>query len=354
MLVPGGRDHAGGIGRWAGYLQDSWTAQRLQPALVLIDTRDAGHAGRAAVALIGALAQLVWLRLTGRLGAVHANLSTRGSTVRKWIVSVLTTVLGVPLVLHLHGSGYDRFYADLPRFWQRRVVGLFRRAEHVVVLGQSWADWVTHTLRIDPDRVDILYNGVPLPVRHRRAPGPCHILLLGRLGARKGLPELLAALGSPALRARAWTATLAGDGDLAGARHTVEATGLADRVTLPGWLDVEAAAALLAQADILVLPSHAENFPISIIEALAATVAVVATPVGTTPELLVDGHSALFVPVGDVDALAAALARLIDEPERRGAIAAAGHAVFRAQLDIDRLAVRLAALHAPLCGHAAC
>ena len=354
MLVPGGRDHAGGIGRWAGYLEDSWTVQQLQPSLALIDTRDTGHAGRAAVAFTGALARLIRLRLTGRLGAVHANLSTRGSTVRKWIVSVLTSVLGVPLVLHLHGSGYDRFYADLPGFWQRRVVGLFRRAERVVVLGQSWADWVTQTLQIAPDRVEILYNGVPLPVCQSRVPGPCRILLLGRLGARKGVPELLAALGSPALRARAWTATLAGDGDVSGARHTVEATGLADRITLPGWLDADAAAALLAQADILVLPSHAENFPISIIEALAATVAVIATPVGATPELLVDDQSALFVPVGDVDALAAALARLIDEPDRRSAIAAAGHAVFRAQLDIDMLAVRLAALHAPLCGQVAC
>ncbi|RYE86791.1 MAG: glycosyltransferase, partial [Oxalobacteraceae bacterium] len=100
--------------------------------------------------------------------------------------------------------------------------------------------------------------------------------------------------------------------------------------------------------DILVLPSHAENFPISIIEALAAEVAVIATPVGATPELLRHGVSALFVPVGDVAALATAIACLIENPALRRSIAAAGHAVFAEQLDIDALAIRLAAMHGAL------
>ena len=286
LLVPGGRDHAGGIGRWAGYLHDSWTAQRLLPELELIDTRSTGHAGRAALAFARALIRLGWLHATGRLGTVHANVAKRGSTVRKWIVSILTHNLRIPLVLHLHGSGYDRFFAELPAFWQRRVRIMFGRADRVVVLGQYWADWATETLQIAPERLHILHNGVAMPVRQDRVPGPCRILLLGRLGARKGVPELLTALASPALRERAWTATLAGDGELDRYRRDVDRSGQADRITLPGWLDLTDVASLLAQADILVLPSHAENFPISIIEALAATVAVIATPVGATPRTL--------------------------------------------------------------------
>ncbi len=93
------------------------------------------------------------------------------------------------------------------------------------------------------------------------------------------------------------------------------------------------------------MPSHAENFPISIIEALAASVAVVATPVGATPELLQDGISALFVPIADAPALANALLRLLDDPALRQSIAEAGHAIFRRDLDITRLARRLAQMH---------
>ncbi len=354
MLVPGGLEHAGGIGRWAGYLQTAWSEQGLQPPLEIIDTRGAGHAGRAALAFTRALLRLLQLRATGRLGTVHANLSKRGSTARKLIVSVLAAGTGTRLVLHLHGSGYDAFFDTLPAFAQRRVTGMFRRADRVVVLGQSWADWVVHTHGIPPERVHILYNGVPRPTRQDRLDGPCRILLLGRIGPRKGVPELLEALGSPALRDRAWTAILAGDGEVETYRRRVMQAGLADRITLPGWLDGAAAAELLAQADILVLPSHAENFPISVIEALASRVAVITTPVGATPELLRDGHAALFVPVGDASALADAIAHLIDDPARRHALAEAGYAVFTQKLDIAALARRLAALHASLCPALAC
>ena len=348
MLVSGGLEHAGGIGRWAGYLQESWDRQGLQPALEIVDTRGRGHAGRAATAFARALLRLCRLRLNGELGTVHANLSKRGSTARKTIVSYLAALTGMRLVLHLHGSGYDAFYASLSPFWQRRVAGLFRRSDRIVVLGQSWADWVIAATGVPQERVLILHNGVRRPIPQPRRPGPCRILFLGRLGARKGVPELIDALASPALTGREWTATLAGDGDLDGTRAHIARAGLKDRVALPGWLDAPASAALLAQADLLVLPSHAENFPIAIIEALAAEVAVIATPVGATPELLRDGHAALFVTVGDAPALAAAIACLIDDPARRRAIAAAGHAVFAEHLDIDALAVRLAALHRTL------
>ena len=354
MLVPGGLEHAGGIGRWAGYLQATWSEQGLQPPLEIVDTRGSGHAGNAALAFARALFRLMGLRLSGRLGTVHANLSKRGSTARKLIVSLLAAATGTPLVLHLHGSGYDGFFAALPAFAQRRVAAMFRRADRVVVLGQGWADWVVDTLGVPPQRVHILYNGVPLPARVERREGPCRILFLGRIGARKGVPELLQALGSAPLRNRGWTAVLAGDGEVEPYRSRVAEAGLAERIALPGWLDAAAAADLLAQADILVLPSHAENFPIAVIEALAAQVAVITTPVGATPELLSDGQSALFVPAGDALALADAIARLIDDPALRHAIAAAGRIVFMEKLDIATLARRLAALHAPLCRHPAC
>ena len=354
MLVPGGLEHAGGIGRWAGYLQATWSEQGLQPPLEIIDTRATGHAGRAALAFARAMFRLALLGATGQLGTVHANLSKRGSTARKLIVSLLAACTGTRFILHLHGSGYDAFFAALPAFAQRRVASMFRRADRVVVLGQHWADWVIETLGVAPERVHVLYNGVPRPSHRERREGPCRILFLGRIGPRKGVPELLRALDSPAMQAREWTAVLAGDGDVDAFRRRVAEAGLAGRITLPGWLDGIATADLLAQADILVLPSHAENFPIAVIEALAARVAVITTPVGATPELLRDGHSALFVPAGDAEALADAIVQLIDDPARRLALAEAGHAVFLQKLDIATLARRLAALHASLRPQLAC
>lgn len=346
MLVPGGLEHAGGIGRWAGYLERSWRMQGLQPPLEILDTRSHGHPGRAAGAFARALLRLISLRAQGRLGLIHANLSKRGSTVRKLIVALLARQLGVPLVIHLHGSGYHEFYDGLPPRLQRPVRAMFRQAARVIVLGRFWAGWVAERMGLPSAGIDILYNGVPAAGSGRPAHDCPHLVLLGRIGPRKGVPELLEALASPAMAGRRWTATLAGDGALEPYRSFVAQHGLGGRVRFPGWLDGDAAAALLQSADILVLPSHAENFPMSVIEALAGGIAVVTTPVGTTPELLVDGVSALFVPVGDADALCDALVRLVDDADLRARIGTAGHEVFRRDLDIDALARRLAAMHA--------
>jgi glycosyltransferase involved in cell wall biosynthesis len=260
-------------------------------------------------------------------------------------------MLGVPIVLHLHGSGFDQFYEGLSRRHQGFVQGMFRRATGIVVCGEGWRRFLIDRIGVDPSKVSVMYNGVPEPRARRRVRGPnepAHIVMLGRLAARKGVPELLKAFGSDALRGRRWRATLAGDGEVEATRAAAEAMGLGDRITTPGWVGAAEASALLSDADVLVLPSHAENMPLSVLEGLAHGVAVLTTPVGTTPEILTDGVSALLVPPGDVTALTAALARLIDDPAERERIAEAGHQVYLTHLEVNRAADRLAALYRKL------
>jgi len=348
MLVPGGLEHSGGIGRWAGYLLDAWTAEGTgRPEIIVVETRGRGGKLAGILAFPLGLLRLGILLLSGRLALIHVNLSSRGSTVRKCVVVYAAALFGVPTIIHLHGSGFDQFYLRLhPRF-QRIVGGMFARARTILVLGEVWRRFLVEQVGVDPGKITILYNGVPKPRRLSVpvAGEPCRIVMLGRLEPRKGVPELLAALGSDSLKARAWRAVLAGDGDVEGTRQRAAALGLADRIEVPGWIAAERAEALLEAADILVLASHAENMPMSVLEALAHRVAVVTTPVGTTPEILQDGVSALFAPPGDIAALAEALARLIDQPTLRAEIAAGGQAVFRRDLDIALSADRLTALY---------
>jgi glycosyltransferase involved in cell wall biosynthesis len=128
-------------------------------------------------------------------------------------------------------------------------------------------------------------------------------------------------------------------------RTAVIKAGLQERVTLPGWVDRDAASNLLRRTDIFVLPSHHEAMPIAILEALAHGVAVITTPVGAIPEFLTDGQTALLVSPGAPDELATALVRLIDDADERRRIAAAGHQIFRDNLDIKVVGDRLLALY---------
>ncbi|WP_442869882.1 glycosyltransferase family 4 protein [Bradyrhizobium sp. CCBAU 11361] len=126
------------------------------------------------------------------------------------------------------------------------------------------------------------------------------------------MPQLVDALGKLACRTN-WTAITAGSGEIQQTRDRAQRLGIADRVDFPGWLGPSETAALLQQTDILALPSFVESLPMSIIEAYAYGAAVVATPAGAVPEVIAHERNGLLVPVGDAEALANALKRLLED-----------------------------------------
>jgi glycosyltransferase involved in cell wall biosynthesis len=348
MLCPGGFEHAGGIGRWAGYLFTAWTDRTSRVPLQMMDTRGFGSGLVGVAAFASVLGRLGWLLCNGRLGLIHANLSVRGSAWRKFIITELARYCGVPVILHLHSGRFVEFYDHLPALARPAVRRMFAHAAHVIVLGKVWEDAVSSHLGVPREKITVLFNAVAAPHPVRRPPAPdriCHIVLLGRLGPNKGVPELLQALSGDALRDLSWRVTLAGDGDLATYRTEAAALGIGDRIAFSGWLGAPAVSALLEDADIMVLPSHAENLSVAVIEALAHQVAVVTTPVGATSEIVTDNESALLIPVRDPLALAEALRRLIVCPELRERIATTGRQVFEDRLDVRQSAERLSRLY---------
>jgi glycosyltransferase involved in cell wall biosynthesis len=92
----------------------------------------------------------------------------------------------------------------------------------------------------------------------------------------------------------------------------------------------------LAASDVFVLSSRSEGMPMSILEAMAAGLPVVASAVGGIPEIVRDGETGLLVPPGDADALAAALGRLLDDDGLRRRLGAAGRERALDEFDVVR------------------
>jgi putative peptidoglycan lipid II flippase len=163
-------------------------------------------------------------------------------------------------------------------------------------------------------------GGVPADPASTRAalrtPAGTHLLVtVARLAPQKGLPLLLDAVGALAARGLPVRAVIAGDGPLAD-----ELAGEASRRNLPVDLlgrrdDVEA---LLAAADVVVIPSVWEGQPLIVQEALRIPAAIVATDVGGTGEVTGDG--AVLVPPGRPEALADAVAALLTRPGERAGL----------------------------------
>ena len=279
------------------------------------------------------------------MDVIHVNLGARGGCYRKMALIAIPRLMGTPYVLHLHGSAFEAFWRDAPAFVRRRIDHLFRQAAQVIVLGEVWRRLVIRHLPDAADRIIVLPNATPALLKKPKttiATG-VRLLFLGELGARKGSPVLIEALARLETQTR-WTAVLAGDGEIMAARQAVERQGLSCHVSVPGWVGPGDVEALLTNSDILVLPSLEENLPMSVIEAFAAGLAVVATPVGALPDILQHGKTGMMTPPGDVQTLAAVLSALIDDANLRCRLGAAARAYHAEHLSLDPYAFRLANL----------
>lgn len=335
VATPSGAGGQGGIDRLMTSLRDELERQQSEALdVTFAPTRGPGHIALSPFYLAGFIGRMIGQRIAGQLDLVHINLASDGSTYRKLQVARVARLLGIPYVLHLHGGDYPDFWKANDSALSRSIRQMFAGAARIVVLGKTWRAFVITRAPEVADRVVIVPNAVAKPALPHTGGGERpNILFLGRLNEMKGVPQLSEAL-SRMRDLPNWRATLAGDGHVASTRTTIAEYGLSDRVAVPDWVGPERVAELIASADILVLPSFTENLPLSVIEAMAAGVAVVATPVGAVPDIVRDGETGLLVPVGDVGALAAALTRLVLDPALRQRLGIAGLALHREKLDI--------------------
>lgn len=165
-----------------------------------------------------------------------------------------------------------------------------------------------------------------------RGSGPLEIRFVGRLEREKGILDLLDAF-SRVVRPESGGPRLEYVGG--GSRHQELGAEIARRslgtaVSVRGPIAHDEIPRLLASTDILVLPSYTEGSPVVVFEAMLMGVPVVATRVGSLPDLFRDGEDIVFVEVGSPEAIGAGLQRLIDDADLRRRIGEAGARKARA------------------------
>jgi glycosyltransferase involved in cell wall biosynthesis len=155
--------------------------------------------------LLRSCGRLIVLAVRGDVDVdvVHVNISSHGSALRKGVVVRTCRLARLPVILHLHASSFPEFFDPSPSWVQWWVRRTFTMASRGIVLSETWRTYAHEVLAVPPDRTTVLPNAArrsSSPTTGRRACPVRRILFLGRLGERKGLPELLTALGrrSPA------------------------------------------------------------------------------------------------------------------------------------------------------------
>lgn len=178
--------------------------------------------------------------------------------------------------------------------------------------------------------------------RRRRPEAPFDILTVGQLAPAKGQHVLIAALALLAAQGRAVRLRIVGDGALRGAlEDQARGLGIADRVFFQGNRNNCELPDEYRRADAFVLSSFAEGLPVVLMEAMAMEVPCVASWITGIPELIEDGVSGLLVPPADEHALAASIARLMDDESLRTRLGRAGRGRVLADYHLETNLTRL-------------
>jgi glycosyltransferase involved in cell wall biosynthesis len=248
--------------------------------------------------------------------------------------------------------------------WRARARrGMFRaavarRRTHFIACSDAVRQEMSAYYRLPGRRVHVVHNGID-PSRYRAASSASALddgAIVGtaaRLAPMKGLEHLLAAVAELHGRGLPVRARIAGTG---GQRDELER--LAGRLGIAGVVEfagfVEDMPAFYRGIDVFVLPSvSTEGLPLSLLEALAARRPVVATDLAGAAEAVRDEMDGLLVHPGDPRALAAAIERMVRDPELRNRTADSGHARVCEHFTLDRMAQGVARVCAALASDSA-
>jgi glycosyltransferase involved in cell wall biosynthesis len=266
---------------------------------------------------------------------VHTALVPFVTLLRAGWLAAAARVRGARVVVHVHSGKVDSWIATGTRRWLTRIA--LRPAHAVVTVSETSRAALATALGEDgvilvDNGVDVSLFGPPGPARQ-----PPRVLFAGRLTPRKGVVDLLRASTLLTGRGVEHDLVLAGGTPEEGPEAEAEVRAAAGpSVQFLGSQPREVMPDLYRSSDVFCLPSWWEAMPLSVLEAMASGLPVVATAVGDIPRAVDDGVTGLLVPPADVGALSDALEALLTDADRRHRMGAEGRRRVERNFDITR------------------
>jgi len=300
-----------------------------------------------------------WLWAAVSLATLPLRLAVLAALARIWKIeliysntitvadgALLARLLGLPHIWHLREAVDGNCDLDFPRPVPALPAFILKHSRRVIVNSNALRQRLFGDDR--PESLRVIWNGVcldatgvqpaaPLPTDvppQARLTGIC-----GRLGGNKGIDIYLhavARLGDGFDDVHHLIIGSGPAGQLAKLRTLAARLGIRERVHFLGFRDD--APALLGRLAVLVSASRRETFGRTLVEALAQGVPVVATRSGGPEEIVEDGKSGFLVDVGDAEAIADRMARLLSEPALAASLGAAGRRRAHEHFDVQRMA----------------
>ncbi|MCE0556172.1 glycosyltransferase family 4 protein [Motilimonas sp. 1_MG-2023] len=351
LVVGTGINESGGIATVLNVFNDAGFFKKENVRLIQTHTNSKRFFGINKCALfLPALLKIIYYSIFFNVGLVHVHMSSRGSFTRKSIVISLAKALNNKVVLHLHGSEFQMFFEnECSEPKKQKIRDTFSSCDRVVVLSKSWKKWVD-TIVKDKSKVVTIYNSVPSLELSRDKVIPGTVLFLGRLGKRKGVYELIKASVGLRKRFPHYKLILGGDGDVELFKKYAEELGVTDCIQFVGWVAGRKKLELIETSQIFTLPSFNEGFPMGVIEAMSAGLAIVASTAGGIPDAITNEEDGLLIEAGDAAALEDSIAKLLADEDLSQKLGNRAKCKFNNHFSLDVILPQFSEIYSELSG----
>ena len=249
---------------------------------------------------VSAAIRFLGMLVLGRVSLVHVHSASRNSFWRKSLFIFLARVFMRPVIFHLHGGEFVDFYmnecgANAKKFIKKTLDSV----DIIIVLTESWAkklSMITENTNIIAINNSVEYCHVTNEGSGRKTHS---LLFLGKLVPSKGLYDLIDAVSMLRVTFSDIELVIGGSGNSDIFHNYAKKSGIDDKIKFAGWIEGKEKNLYLSHSSIFVLPSYNEGLPVSVLEAMAAGIPVVATAVGGIPDVINSGEEGILVSPSD-------------------------------------------------------
>jgi len=248
----------------------------------------------------------------------HLHTAEKGSILRKFLISIFIRLKKKKYIVHLHGSGFKSWISK-SKFGEKLAKNLLQNSVAIISITNDMKVFLMEKMQIE-NNIFIVPNFCETisekPVDLANHKEPVKIVFAGIYGQRKGIYDLLAAFEKANFDVLVQL-VLYGNGEVEKIREIVGKSAKKDLISVNGWIEHSEYLRKLQDYDFLVLPSYAETFGLSLVEAMGLGIPVISTFAGAIPEVVENKETGLLVNAGDIFALTQAMEKLASDRNLR-------------------------------------
>ena len=275
---------------------------------------------------------------------VHINTPSYWAFWENSIYILISKLFRKKTLVHIHGGLFDKFYRDSNRFSKFLIRKFLDLPDNVIVLSSKWKEFFKNL--VPENKIIILKNFVNLsrfnqPEREVDPKDVVKVLFIGGAEAKtKGVYDLLKAIPKVINKYPNVLFRFVACRNMAKLK-IYEKEQIKYHTRFFGYIQGNEKVNIFKTSDIFVLPSYAEGLPVAMLEAMAAGLPIIATPVGAIPEIIEDGKNGFLIKIGDYDALVDRILQLAQNKELRQEMGKNNIEKIRKQYDVKVITKKL-------------